>query len=384
MKSYTESNNNNATSRDKIINDFVTASGMEKNAVVRMFESYQAYGNDMQQIKDKFDSMVSPLTSNPLEVFNDKSNIYDDNTFNTKVSTSIKEFVNSNPYDVVGLLNIMANALRVKNPNFAPIFKKLEICTDIPQILEYSKLDNYSLNENENVGGTVELYITLKDVLAKNNKRFGVSYHIQNVYNEIWDYLNKEIERLTTFKNIQTSSNDFKNELIDALLRNTINPMYRECEYIKRSCPDIQGLLFDMVAFFNSWVELQDKRVFTMINTKYLNEYYSARDNLIMSIPSSFETSKIIDYKNDKNNIWSNSEIDSRLKNIKLNIQNAFISNTVNLLNLGDVLIIIKNIQNEFNMNIRNLINNFVTKAANLLGRAEHIIYELNKISMYK
>lgn len=388
MRSYTETNNSNATRRDEIINDFVSASGMERNAVVRMFESYQAYGNDMQQIKDKFDAMVSPVTPNPLQVFNDKSNIYDDNTFNTKVSTSINEFVKSNPYDVVGLLNIIANALRVKNPNFAPIFKKLEICTDIPEILDYAKLDNYSLNENENVGGTVELYVTLKDVLAKNNKRFGVSYHIENVYNEIWNYLNKEIERLVTSKNISTSNENFKRTLIDSLVRSSINPMYRECDFIKRSCPDIQGIVFDMVAFFNAWVVTQNPKVFTMISTKYMNEYISARDNLIMSIPSSFETSVVIS-KQDNNDgsklyKWSYSQIDNRLRNVNPYIQNAFYNNTVNILNVGDALVIIKNVQNEFNLNIRHLIDNFVTKAANLLGRAEHIIHELNKISMYK
>lgn len=59
----------------EIISDFVAANGMERNAVIRMFESYQAFGNNLEQIKDKFDNMISPVTSNPLAIFNDDSTV---------------------------------------------------------------------------------------------------------------------------------------------------------------------------------------------------------------------------------------------------------------------------------------------------------------------
>lgn len=379
MRSYTDTINSNATRRDEIINDFVTASGMERNAVIRMFESYQAFGNNLEQIKDKFDTMISPVTSNPLAIFNDDSTVFDDNSFNTKVGNAVTEFVQENPYDVVGLLNIIANALRVKNPEFSPIFDKLEICTDIPEISSYAKLEHSSLNENENIGGTVELYNTLKDVLAKNNKRFGVSYHIENVYTEIWNYLNNEIERLTTQKNINSVSEDFKRLLVDSLVRNSVNPMYKQADYIKRACPDIQGLVFDMMMFFDCWVKAQDMRVFTMIDSKIYKGYIQARDNLFMAISSSAKNSVVVVSDSDEFRDWEENTFEPNPY-----IAQAFRQNTVEMLNVADSLVVIKAVQNEFNLNIRPLIDAFFTKASNLLGRAEHIIYELRKISMYK
>ena len=379
MRSYTDTINSNATRRDEIINDFVTASGMERNAVIRMFESYQAFGNNLEQIKDKFDNMISPVTSNPLAIFNDDSTVFDDNSFNTKVGNAVTEFARENPYDVVGLLNIIANALRVKNPEFSPVFDNLEICTDIPEISSYAKLEHSSLNENENIGGTVELYSTLKDVLAKNNKRFGVSYHIENVYTEIWNYLNDEIERLTTQKNINSVSEDFKRSLVDSLVRNSVNPMYKQADYIKRACPDIQGLVFDMMMFFDSWVKAQDMRVFTMIDSKIYRGYIQARDNLFMSISSSAKNSVVVVSDSDEFRDWEENTFEPNPY-----IAQAFRQNTVEMLNVADSLVVIKAVQNEFNLNIRPLIDAFFTKASNLLGRAEHIIYELRKISMYK
>lgn len=379
MRSYTDTINSNATRRDEIINDFVTASGMERNAVIRMFESYQAFGNNLEQIKDKFDNMISPVTSNPLAIFNDDSTVFDDNSFNTKVGNAVTEFARENPYDVVGLLNIIANALRVKNPEFSPVFDKLEICTDFPEISSYAKLEHSSLNENENIGGTVELYSTLKDVLAKNNKRFGVSYHIENVYTEIWNYLNDEIERLTTQKNINSVSEDFKRSLVDSLVRNSVNPMYKQADYIKRACPDIQGLVFDMMMFFDCWVKAQDMRVFTMIDSKIYRGYIQARDNLFMSISSSAKNSVVVVSDSDEFRDWEENTFEPNPY-----IAQAFRQNTVEMLNVADSLVVIKAVQNEFNLNIRPLIDAFFTKASNLLGRAEHIIYELRKISMYK
>lgn len=379
MRSYTDTINSNATRRDEIINDFVTASGMERNAVIRMFESYQAFGNNLEQIKDKFDNMISPVTSNPLAIFNDDSTVFDDNSFNTKVGNAVTEFARENPYDVVGLLNIIANALRVKNPEFSPVFDKLEICTDFPEISSYAKLEHSSLNENENIGGTVELYSTLKDVLAKNNKRFGVSYHIENVYTEIWNYLNDEIERLTTQKNINSISEDFKRSLVDSLVRNSVNPMYKQADYIKRACPDIQGLVFDMMMFFDCWVKAQDMRVFTMIDSKIYRGYIQARDNLFMSISSSAKNSVVVVSDSDEFRDWEENTFEPNPY-----IAQAFRQNTVEMLNVADSLVVIKAVQNEFNLNIRPLIDAFFTKASNLLGRAEHIIYELRKISMYK
>ena len=225
----------------------------------------------------------------------------------------------------------------------------------------------------------MELYGTLKDVLAKNNKRFGVSYHIENVYTEIWNYLNDEIERLTTQKNINSVSEDFKRSLVDSLVRNSVNPMYKQADYIKRACPDIQGLVFDMMMFFDCWVKAQDMRVFTMIDSKIYRGYIQARDNLFMSISTSAKNSVVVVSDSDEFRDWEENTFEPNPY-----IAQAFRQNTVEMLNVADSLVVIKAVQNEFNLNIRPLIDAFFTKASNLLGRAEHIIYELRKISMYK
>lgn len=384
MRSFTETTNPNATRRDEVIDNFVAASGMERTAAVRMFESYQAFGSNMEEINDHFYAMVHPETTNPLAIFADESTVFDDNTFNTKASNAIKEFVRQQPYDCVGLLNIMANVLRVKNPEFAPIFNKLEICNDIPEISHYSEMAK-GLNENAPavVNGTVALYESLKDVLAKNNKRFGISYHIENVYNEIWNYLTEEIDKLTVASSITSKSDDFKRGLVDSLMRSSLNPMYFSRDYIVNSCPDVQGVVFDMMAIVECWKNTIDPRIFSMVNSKVLRDYHQAVEALYSSITSSAANSVVVARVEDGSS--SDCCYNSRLYFVANNyVQSCLYSGTFEIHSVIDALQIIKNLSGDFNLTIRPAIHTFVSKAWNLVGRAEHLLYEVRKINKYK
>lgn len=411
MRNFSETKGSiNITQRDEVITNFSRESGIEKNHVVKMYDIQQSFGKNTKQINESLQQLLKPEVSDPFKNFNDDEiTIENNNTFVSKSIDTVNDFITKNPLDSVGLLNIMANIIKTIDPKFESTYEKLEIVTDLEEITGCREKLTKTLNESvgEQLTEKVRLFESLKDVLNKNVRKFGVSYHIENVYNEMWNYLNFEIEQLIASKSIVSKNQYFKTELINQLLDGTINPMYRESQFLKANVPDIQGLVFDMMVFVWKWSQIQDRRVFTMISQNLWKDYVKATTNLYSAISSSRETSELLVsthiIESGKSSMekdtytgyslvgkWANeddgkiNDVVEDLSNVKANYTPRFTNYNLQIQNIIDALYIIKSVSTEFNLGLRPYLKDYVTKSLNLIGRAERVIYELQKINKYK
>lgn len=414
MKNYSETKGSaNITRRDEVIRNFSLQSGIEQSHVSRMYDIRQSqFGNDAHMINESLQQLLKPEVSDPFKNFKDEEiKVENNNTFVSKSIETINEFSKTHPFDSVGLLNIVANVIKTIDPKFDDTFKKLEVCTDLQEITGCREKLEKALNESvgDKLIEKVRLFESLKDVLGKNVKKFGVSYHIENVYQEMWNYLNNEIDQLTVQKSIVSKTQDFKQQLLNQLLDGTINPMYREAQFLKQNVPDIQGLVFDMMVFVWKWSSVQDKRVFSMISQNIWKDYVKSVTNLYSAISSSRETSELLvrtcdvescelksELQPDQFQGWNRkgndqfvdettfNDIIRELERVKAIYSQRFTNYNLQIQNVVDAVYIIKSVTNEFNLGLRPYLKEYVTKTLNLIGRSEKIIYELQKINKYK
>lgn len=399
MKSYSEiSNSVNTTRRDKVINDFVTKSGLQRVQVTRMFESQAAYGKSIDEIEQTFNELLAPDISDPVIIHLQPSNdngVKDMKTFNDKIVTIINEFQKSHPLDSVGLLNLAANALLVNNENFKSTFDKIEIANEIPEIVELKQTVTKSLNESENKSNEIMLFESLREILSKNVSKFGYSYHLENCYQAIWDYLDNEIRNITNEKSILSKSLTFNAEIVDQILNSTISPMYKNIDTLRLSTPDFQSLVFDLMTLIWNWSEHQDKRVFSMISKSVYKEYIVATTNLATALWSSRINSTLLNaplpdscckdggYHDHELGTGAVNQILQSITDLKDDKKLLFQKWNIEIKSIADCVDLIRTLSTDFDVKLRPYLREFCTKTWNLIGRAEHIIYELERIGQY-
>lgn len=367
MRNYSDINSN-TTYRDKVINDFVSESGMQKNHVISLFESYKMSGLTNEEIKQSFDKMLSDNISNvSLGIITDLENPKE---FSQRVLSLIKDFNSRNPLDSVGLANLVSNTILSKDKNFENVFNKIDVLQKLP---EFDSIQENPSKED------IQLFESLRDILARNKSKFGFSYHLENCYNAIWNYLDKEINDLITKDNIYSRNETFNKEVIEHLLNDTLNPMYKNIDFLKQSTTDFETLCFDIVCLIYGWSRSQDERVFTMINKQVYKDFLKATKNVLTAIWSSSEKSYLL--KNHPNNaqdilekvsISLTGDIEAFSKLQRMEIKNIIFG-----------VELIRVISEFFNPSIRPYLRDYATKTWNLVGRAEHLIYELQRIGYY-
>lgn len=433
------------TSRDQLINSVSTQSGLPKAQIQKMYESFEASGQNWVQINESFKDWLNPavligfkdffktfikkasLLSKPFLTDDEKLLLTDE------LISSIWEIIDRKQVDAVQLLNIISNILILKDPtSFGKIVQETgfievvsgvglneikglenksleEIYSEYPQYVDYQELyesiqplrkiiqrnsnsntvksDLLDLQQKPDTADT-RLFEGLRDILAKNNKRWGISYHIENAYQKIIEYINQEIEDIQADANIQSTSDNFKEQFFNEIFMGTLNPMYREVSTLKTLIPDIQTLVFDMVCLIHYYVKRHETEM-SYINVDTYNQYLMSFKNLYSLISSSrkssyvlYGTSQEVGYNDSKccgpsnDGILGDLSIDmSKMGGYTFDLQ---------MKNVVDMVYTIKSCSTEFNLKIRPVLRTYVTKTFELLGKADHIILERRKINKYK
>jgi hypothetical protein len=297
------------------------------------------------------------------------------------------------------------------NPSIAKEFYP-EIMDDISDVAnrygtnmnESSKLYNTgsvinTVNDNSQPWKTsikedIHLYGTLKELLAKNNHSWGNNYHLDNVYDAIWNYLDNEIEALTNQNNVVEINDEFHEKFVIDLIFHSINPMYKNVSVLKTLIPDIQTLVFDMILLTTEFVK-QHQTELSYLNQDIWDEYFASTTNMIQNIYSSRLRSKLIDVKQREENA-KKLERDGAYEKSRFLQENFMFTDEFTITavpmynhqlkieNIIDCIYIVKSCQNEFNLKIRKILNIWITKAFEIVTRGEKIILEHNRISRYK
>lgn len=412
MKNFSEISDNLGTSQERLVEEFSVKSGLDKTLVSKLYENAKFECNgDSKKIEEKFKSL--------LEI-----NI---NTFETKIQEFIAELESAgsdiNKQDLI--INFLNNCSKDTDEyNFYKVllyvlflknqvnFNKLATCLDTNKVLnetfnvtekvtlfesvginpEYVKEGRIPLivgvNDGQEIKDDIRFYSGLKELLARNNKRCGASYHLDNAYRAILDYINQEIIELTNKDNITTVDSHFEETIINELLRGELNPMYRNIDILRPLVVDIQTLTFDMMCLVMCFVNA-NSRFCKYLNRKEFDEFLEAFYALYSQISSSRKSSYILisESRIDKDcpcpitikgpdAIYSKIYVD--YEKFNLNLQ------PIKIVAAVDALYIMKSCTSEFNLKIRKYINHFVTKGFNIIGRMERIMTEAMKFNRNK
>jgi hypothetical protein len=270
---------------------------------------------------------------------------------------------------------------------------------------ENSKLYTYNtsridtVNDNSQpwktpIQADIHLYTGLRDLLSRNNGVWGNNYHLDNVYNSIWQYLDGEIEELTNKNNVVEINDEFHEKFLIDLIYHQINPMYKSHDILKTLIPDIQTLVFDLIILTTEFIK-QHQTELSYLDQDIWDEYFESTTNIIQSIYSSRLSSKLLDVSQAYNKKkYPNTYIDEyKTRNLRENFMfgpefnirlTPMYNHQLKIHNIIDCIYIVKSCQNEFNLKIRKLLNVWITKAFEITTRGEKIILSHNNISKYK
>ena len=403
MKNFSEISNIIVTSRDKLIEEFSVKSGLNIPTVTQLYENAKLHGVD--DIEKQFKQL--------LEV-----NL---NTFESKIQEFISsieagnEGVDKNEL-ILGFLNkcsqdtdeynfykVILYVLFLKDQvNFNKLATCIETTDTLNEGFDVKKTKNLfesvginpefvkegrvpiivGVNDGCEIKDDIRFYSSLKELLSRNNRRWGASYHIDNAYEAIWNYLNQEIEYLTNKESITTVDQSFEETILKELLTGELNVMYRDINVLRPLIVDIQTLVFDMMCLVMGYVK-QNQQFCRYLNRKQFEDFITAFNALYAQIESSKQTSLLVmDYRDAKEcpeydgpgyiEIYNNITIDYH----KYDVHTLPIKTVAAV----DAMYIMKSASVDFNLKIRKYINHFLTKAFDIVGRLEHIIYEAAKI----
>ncbi len=412
MKNFSEISNNLGTSRDKLVEEFSIKSGLSKELASKLYEDCKMYGIDVEQ---KFKSLLEVN----LNTFETKLQELIDSLNSAGTDTNKNELIQnflqkcSQDTDEYNFYKVILYVLFLKDQvNFNKLAACLETTTTLNEGFnvtkttslfesvginpEYTKEGRVPLivgvNDGCEIKDDIRFYSGLKELLSRNNKRWGASYHIDNAYEAIWNYLNQEIEELTTKDNITTVDQNFEETILRELFTGELNVMYRDINVLRPLIVDIQTLTFDMMCLVMGYVK-QHQQFCKYLNRKSFDEFIQAATALYGEISSSRKTSMlcipekvITDNSNGQYlaqaempgylQIWNNCYIDYSKYDIY--------TQPIKTVAAVDALYIMKSCSVDFNLKIRKYINHFLTKAFDVVGRLEHIVLEAAKANGHK
>lgn len=227
----------------------------------------------------------------------------------------------------------------------------------------------------------IRFYTELKHILARNNKRWGANYHLDNVYDVIMEFLDRRTEEIKNSESIHTVDSDNIKNIISGIMRNNLPLMYRDITYLRPLVSDIQTLVFDMMLIVNQFY-VDNKHHQMYMSRKLVDEYRTAYQNLFTAISSSKATSNVLEPDN-YNNLPADVKPTINGLDYQTNLYTVYGYNP-NVQATVDALYIMKSCVPEFSLHIRPYISKFITKGFELVGKLEHIILEAQKVNRFK
>jgi len=386
MKKFSEINNIELTGKDHLINQMVSVTGLEENLVTKLYESF-SFETDgtLDQIKQKFTSFlnteidtVDTFFDKVLDLSKDVKN-YDDVILSVLATSNLDS---SSLFKVVGYL------LHSLNPeNFNKIAKIVDVDFNLMESVEIEKI--IGINDGSNFVDKSKFYLDLKTILSRNNRKWGQNYHLDNVYDTIVNYLDTEIQALSIKNNVNTVNDVFHNELIHNLINGEINPLYRNVDTLRNLVPDMQTLVFDLMCLVTQYIKA-NIQIMQYISIDTYNDYIKATKDLYAGISSSRSISKVCVLYVEPNtdatsesygNNYIGDSTGEFLANIDIDFKKYDLYyHPLQLRSLIDMVYIIKSVSVDFNLKLRPVLRNYVTKSFEILAKTEKAIIKSNSI----
>lgn len=302
-----------------------------------------------------------------------KSDIKKKRSFMKSIINWIKREFNNNDtddaLDILSSLSQMRN-IEIKNGNksydilfegYTPrIDKRLENKYG-NQFLNIKKtaIDNFStLAIGEDfIDDNLYFYKDLKYILTDIWKSCDTSER-KDVYSRLVKFIDNQIEYYVNKSNTEQIDESNYSEFLYSLINSpSLNAMYFSPDYLKTVTSDYQTLLYDLVYIVDRYVQNSQKYMDYVDITKisnYKKAYALINKSIISSNVSSSIAENVVDYGLDNQGRYHYNQL------------------------ANDCLLIIKSIQNEFNVGLRKVINLYITSSLELLHTLKFMETRLN------
>jgi hypothetical protein len=225
----------------------------------------------------------------------------------------------------------------------------------------------------------ISVYTSLKDLLARNNKRWGDNYHLSNAHDAIVEYLNTEIQSISTSNYVHSIDDSFYQQLIETILTDIVPPMWRSSAYLKTQISDIQTLIFDLSVIITSYIK--GSRNLSSINQRRINSFAKAATNLYDLFVTSIPKSRVYAENNNEGEVYVPNRGYTNVMVNKMNGHTYYYMymDSIPHDNILECMYMIQSCSNEVSIMFRKVISDYCTKAYQLLTDIKRIRYESSK-----
>jgi hypothetical protein len=366
------SDTNLISSKEKAITFGCEQLGFSRKIVNQMFESAKNLEGE-KFTTELFISKINDVTK-PKEIVTSGEFITSIATLFGEVATSnnkinyaekfltiLNDFDNQSKIDSIGLINIANDVIGIKDlRNPIGFEKNLGLLYDNP----------------------VQLFEGLKNILGKNNSRWGSTYHIQNVYQKIMSELTKEVEDIQMSQKIYSVNNDYHLIIINDMLSGNCSPLHKHVSSVKELVPNMQSLLFDMVLLVGRYVDENDTAL-KYISRQTVNEFIESGNYIVNKLISSVGDSNLLNTKGQKFDINSGEhKHNSVFLHLVCSIMDSNLKHGINNMSLKgifDMLHFIATCSTDMPLSVRSYIRTFVAKGLEMTSKVERANFLLMK-----
>lgn len=355
MENFSQTSNN----RNNIIKEICDKIGIKNDENFRRLTSEENL-NILEKLKTLEKSKVKSFQF-------DKKDINEISSGNLKFTNNLLKN-NDNKLDTVQFLTVVENVMKPLKDD----------------ILPKSEKEVKELNES---------LVDLKTILSKNDKRFGVSYHVRDVYSNIIQFIDKKLYDLQYENSINSVDVSYHTIILNEYISGgTINPIYKDFSSVKPLITNIQGLIFDFMVIINLFMK-QNQKELDFLSRDKVNIYKTTSNLLLQNILSSAYNSILFNKSKEVQDFLNGESSDDLYMNYEnlldfLSMQICSDSIKYNLSNIpirsiSAMIQFVASSSFAFNMKIRNIIKNYCNVSMDCLQKIDKIksnpdIYRIN------
>lgn len=378
------------TTREQIISGYSQKTGLSEETITNLFEQYNFACNGVEGLViKKLDALFESKIEDESAILEKIKSIFKSKITPAQKTEQIYTTVDSIQSDSVFISALLLIVSIIADSAVSALYESADLLlgkngTEDGSTSELLDIDSTYYDEYDTftTENRIELANSLKELLSKNNKRFGYNYHLDNVYLSMLEVIQKTSEELSNQNNVQQLSSTFHDDLIKGLFLGNIQPMWRDVNYLKTVVPDLQTLVFDMMVFVTGYI-IENKRYAEYINIDSFTQFRLCANNLYNALIQSKDSSRLLDkaYINQ-----TQEEITAELEFFNVRIDPKYAAGCASLKsqNVLDAIYMINSCRSEFNLGLRPIIRQYVTKAMNIVQVLDRIKFESQKINKFK
>ena len=223
-------------------------------------------------------------------------------------------------------------------------------------------------------------------MLQSLNKPWSNNLRAQSIYQSMLEYLQAEIEYLSNKDSIYSVDDSQTEIILNQLLQGYLSPENRQADVVRSVITDIQAFVFDLTTIVLNYVYVAKADFLYYMNQTKIDKFEASARKLIEAISTSRKDSKLLNrMPSEQRETYGYYNVLNAysLGDFKTKYTGAF-NTRMKFETINDCLFLIKNLQNDFNLGIRKVINNFLTNSISFVADLNRVSSQLSRNFMYK